>query len=650
MKKKLAEFSVRKFLLAVADAFIVVFAAFASNYILSFTGKQLSPEGMLIPLITGTICCFVFLFIFGAYSKMWRFAKKRDYLCCIAGTVFGISLSWCFDYLSSGNAIRFDFLLCHTIMTICGVCLFRVFFRKVFIVNQNTEKSDPNCPRTMIIGGGHACEMILNEIANSLERPNETENTAMRYKPVCIVDDDRTKIGKTVNGIKIVGSTYDIQKFVKELNIELIILAIPSCIGEERQRIIDICTKTQSETKVKVRVLPFIGNLIFDDGMTLLKQIRDIKTESLLGRPPITFDTSEIKNFIKGKVCMVTGGGGSIGSELVRQISRYEPKTVIIVDIYENSAYDIQQELRMEHGSNLNLIVQIASVRDYNRMNQIYCKYKPQVVFHAAAHKHVPLMESSPMEAIKNNIIGTFNVASLAQFHNVEKFVMISTDKAVNPTNVMGASKRCCEMIVQYLSQDKDCRTEFVTTRFGNVLGSNGSVIPLFKRQIEQGKPVTVTDREIIRYFMTIPEAVSLVMQAAAIAEGGEIFVLDMGKPVKIVTLAENLIRLYGKVPYVEVPIEFIGLRPGEKLEEELLMNEEGIQKTKNELIFIGKQIEIDGKTFPSRLRTLRDAAEKNDDALAIKSLHDMVPTFTTPEEYNSRFKRKNNIKKSKSA
>ncbi len=650
MKKKLAEFSVRKFLLAVADAFIVVFSALASNYILSFMGKQLSPESMLVPLVTGTVCCFVFLFLFGAYSKMWRFAKKRDYLCCIAGATLGISFAWCFDYLSTGDNIRFDFLICHGLMTICVICLFRVLFRKVFIVNQNTEKSENDSLRTMIIGGGRTCKMILEEISNSLDRPYESDNTALKYKPVCILDDDRAKIGTSVNGIKIVGSTYDTIKFVRELNIELIILAIPSCIGEERQRIIDICTKAQSETHIKVRVLPFIGNLLFNDGMTLLKQIQDIKTESLLGRPPITFDTSEIREFIKGKVCMVTGGGGSIGSELVRQISRYEPKTVIIVDIYENSAYDIQQELRMEHGSNLNLIVQIASVRDYNRMNQIYSRYKPQVVFHAAAHKHVPLMEASPMEAIKNNIIGTFNVASLAQFHNVEKFVMISTDKAVNPTNVMGASKRCCEMIVQYLSQDKDSKTEFVTTRFGNVLGSNGSVIPLFKRQIEQGKPVTVTDPEIIRYFMTIPEAVSLVMQAAAIAQGGEIFVLDMGQPVKIVTLAENLIRLYGKVPYVEVPIEFIGLRPGEKIEEELLMNEEGIQKTQNELIFIGKQIEIDSETFPSRLRALRDAAEKNDDAIAVKALHDMVPTFITPDEYNSKFKRKTNIKKTKSA
>ncbi|MBR6581653.1 MAG: polysaccharide biosynthesis protein [Ruminococcus sp.] len=645
MKKKLAEFSVRKVLLALADAFIVVFSALASNYIISFFDEPLSSKSMLVPIITGTICCFVFLFALGAYSKMWRYAKKHDYLCCIGGTTLGILAACGFHYLSTGDYLKLNFVICHCIMAICGICLFRMLFRTAFIGIQPKAKKDENCPRTMIVGGGRACRMILDEINNSLERPYEADNPALNYKPVCIIDDDKAKIGTSINGVKIVGNTSEIIKFAKEMDIELILLAIPSSIGDERQRIVDLCTEAKSKLNVKVRILPFIGNLIFDDGMTLLKQIHDIKTEALLGRPPIEFDTTEIRNFINGKVCMVTGGGGSIGSELVRQISKYTPKTVIIVDIYENNAYDIQQELRMEYGSELNLIVQIASVRDYNRMNQIYFKYKPQVVFHAAAHKHVPLMESSPMEAIKNNIIGTFNTASLAQFHNVEKFVMISTDKAVNPTNVMGASKRCCEMIVQYLSQDKNSRTEFVTTRFGNVLGSNGSVIPLFKRQIEQGKPVTVTDREIIRYFMTIPEAVSLVMQAAAIAKGGEIFILDMGKPVKIVTLAENLIRLYGKIPYAEVPIEFIGLRPGEKIEEELLTKEEGLRKTKNELIFIGKQIEIDEDTFPERLRTLRDAAEENDNAIAVKALHDMVPTFTTPEEFNSKVTKKNNEK-----
>jgi FlaA1/EpsC-like NDP-sugar epimerase len=334
---------------------------------------------------------------------------------------------------------------------------------------------------------------------------------------------------------------------------------------------------------------------------------------------------------------MVTGGGGSIGSELVRQIAKYAPRQVVIVDVYENNAYEIQQELRMEYGNTLDFVTLIASVRDYYRMNQIFQQYKPQIVFHAAAHKHVPLMEDSPMEAIKNNVIGTLNTASLAQYHKAEKFVMISTDKAVNPTNVMGASKRCCEMIVQYLSQQVDCRTEFVTTRFGNVLGSNGSVIPLFRKQIEQGKPVTVTHPDIIRYFMTIPEAVSLVLEAASMAKGGEIFVLDMGKPVRIVTLAENLIRMYGKVPYQDVPIEFTGLRPGEKIKEELLMDEEGLKKTPNKLIFIGSQLTIEPDSFILALRRLKYAAMDNNAELTVQLLREIVPTFVTPEEFNQK-------------
>ncbi len=492
-----------------------------------------------------------------------------------------------------------------------------------------------NCcaKRTMIIGGGVAATMLINEIFNAQRSPYTDDKFSAQFEPVCIIDNDPAKLGKEILGVKVVGRSEEIVKYAKEFEIEQLILAIPSLTSDERKARIDIC----NETKLPLKIVPFIGNLILDDSSSLLGQVRDIKVEELLGRNPIKFDNKDIRDFISGKICMVTGGGGSIGSELVRQIARYNPKKIIIVDIYENNAYEIQQELVMEYGSELDLVTLIASVRDYFRMNQIFERYKPQIVFHAAAHKHVPLMESSPMEAIKNNVIGTFNVATLAQFHDVQKFVMISTDKAVNPTNAMGASKRCCEMIVQYLSQQHDGKTEFVTTRFGNVLGSNGSVIPLFKRQIEQGKPVTVTHEDIIRYFMTIPEAVSLVMEAASIANGGEIFVLDMGQPVKIVTLAENLIRMYGKVPYKDVPIVFTGLRPGEKIKEELLMMEEGLKKTSNKLIFIGKQIDIDEDQFASRLKKLRDAAQLNDESVAIQALHEMVPTFITPEEFNGK-------------
>ena len=487
--------------------------------------------------------------------------------------------------------------------------------------------------RTMIIGAGVAGHTLLTEIQNAQHTPYEEDKCAAQYHPVCIIDNDPQKLNTEIMGVKVVGTSSDIPQIAKRYQIEQIILAIPSLSEENRKLIIDLC----NETKLPLKIVPFIGTLILGNNESLLGQVREIKTEELLGRDPVKFNNKNIKAFVHDKVCMVTGGGGSIGSELVRQIAKYCPKQIIIVDIYENNAYEIQQELIMEYGDSLNLITLIASVRDYYRMNQIFERYKPDVVFHAAAHKHVPLMEVSPMEAIKNNVIGTFNVATLAQFHKVKKFVMISTDKAVNPTNAMGASKRCCEMIVQYLAQQNEGCTEFVATRFGNVLGSNGSVIPIFKKQIEQGKPVTVTHPDIIRYFMTIPEAVSLVMEAAAMAKGGEIFVLDMGRPVKIVTLAENLIRMYGKEPYIDVPIRFTGLRPGEKIKEELLMMEEGLKKTSNKLIYIGKQIEIDEKKFISELRELRDAAQENDEATAVQALHKIVPTFTTPEEFNKK-------------
>ncbi len=493
-------------------------------------------------------------------------------------------------------------------------------------------KLDEKAKNTLIIGGGSACNTLLNEIFSARDSSYVGDKCFAQFNPVCIVDNDPEKLGTEILGVKIVGIPEDIPKFIKEYQVEQLILAIPSIGSEERKRMIDICINTN----LPLKIVPFIGNLILDNSSSLLGQVRDIKVEELLGRDPVNFDNKDIREFISGKVCMVTGGGGSIGSEIVRQIAKYNPQQVIIVDIYENNAYEIQQELIMDYGDGLDHVTLIASIRDYFRMNQIFERYKPQIVFHAAAHKHVPLMEISPMEAIKNNVIGTFNVATLAQFHDVEKFVMISTDKAVNPTNAMGASKRCCEMIVQYLSQQNEGKTEFVTTRFGNVLGSNGSVIPLFRKQIEQGKPVTVTHKDVIRYFMTIPEAVSLVMEAAAIAKGGEIFVMDMGQPVKIITLAENLIRMYGKVPYVDVPIIFTGLRPGEKMKEELLMMEEGLQKTSNKLIFIGKQLDIDEKHFAEQLRELRDAALTNNEAVAVRALHQMVPTYVAPEEYNN--------------
>ena len=642
IKDLLTNFRLRKRLLALADAFIVVFAVFFVNLPLPLFADRIGRLDLFNYAALLVFSCFACLLFFGAYNKLWRYFDKRDYLSCVKGVVLGFIVGWAIHYGLTGDSF-IAFTLATCFVTLVGVCLFRFMFKGVFISLVETGHKEASLKRTMIIGAGNATEILLNEIKRSREGhkgENLESKDVTNMLPVCLIDDDRYKIGKPFCGVLVAGGTSDIIKIAKLERIEQIIFAIPSCPAKDRQVILGLCNKTG----LPVKILPFVGTLLdtsaVGDGSTnFIGQIRDIKVEDLLGRAPIKFDNKDIREFIGGKVCMVTGGGGSIGSELVRQIAKYGPKQVIIVDIYENNAYDIQQELVMEYGDKLNLVTLIASVRDYFRMNQIFKKYMPQVVFHAAAHKHVPLMENNPMEAIKNNVIGTFNMATLALLHNVGKFVMISTDKAVNPTNVMGASKRCCEMIVQFFAQQKDCKTEFVTTRFGNVLGSNGSVIPLFKRQIEQGKPVTVTHPDIIRYFMTIPEAVSLVMEAASIAHGGEIFVLDMGQPVKIVSLAENLIRMYGKIPYKDVPIKFTGLRPGEKIMEELLMNEEGLQKTQNKLIFIGKQIELDADKFIAELYKLKNAAAENDDAVTINALHEIVPTFTTPEEFNKTVK-----------
>lgn len=631
MKNRFSSFSFRKRLLAFADGGLLIASALLANFLLSLFQKELTRFSLIMSIVFSLFCCFCGLAIFGAYHKMWRYFNRRDYAACVQGVLLGMASAYVL-VLVTGNRVPIVYILLQTVLLTVGVCLFRYCFKGTFITLVNVGRLETKRKRTMLIGGGQACRMILREIANAREREQEEENPSAMLEPVCIIDDDPAKIGQLIGTVPVVGRSHEIQKFAELHKIEQIIVAMPSCIDERKQRILDLC----SSTALPVKIVPFIGSLILEDqNPTLLNQIRDIRVEDLLGREPIRFDNANIRTCLHDKVCMVTGGGGSIGSELVRQIARYAPKQIVIVDIYENNAYEIQQELVMEYGDRLNLVTLIASVRDYYRMQQIFEEYKPQVVFHAAAHKHVPLMESSPVEAIKNNVMGTFNVATLAGFHKVEKFVMISTDKAVNPTNVMGASKRCCEMIVQYMSQQSDCTTEFVTTRFGNVLGSNGSVIPLFKKQIEQGRPVTVTHPDIIRYFMTIPEAVSLVMEAAAIAQGGEIFVLDMGQPVRIVTLAENLIRMYGKVPYQDVEIQFTGLRPGEKIREELLMDEENLQQTVNNRIYIGNQIAIQPIEFLASLRKLEHAAGTNDAAATVEALHDIVPTFITPEEFN---------------
>ncbi|MBQ7134380.1 MAG: polysaccharide biosynthesis protein [Ruminococcus sp.] len=621
-------FNFRKNLLMIADATIVALSALVSNAILSLLCVVFKmPEETFVVndirllwiILLNALFCFFMLYICGAYNRAWRDFNKKDYIYCTVGVMAGLVLSGFFASLADkqGNPL---FYAVNFVISSGGIILFRFIFKRTFVDLTDVGRSE-NYERTLIVGAGQAAKMIITDIQNAHSDPN---NPSRNILPVCMVDDDPKKRDLKVMGVEVVGTTKDIPRLCKEFKIKQILFAIPSCTQEERKDIMELCSKTEC----KIKTLPYLSQLLFDDNKPqLLSQVKDIKIEDLLGRDPITFDKTEIRKFIEGKVCMVTGGGGSIGSELVRQIAKYSPEKVIIVDIYENNAYDIQQELKIEYEDALDLVTLIASVRDYDKMEAIFKEYKPQVVFHAAAHKHVPLMETSPAEAVKNNVFGTWNMVNIAEKYEVEKFVMISTDKAVNPTNVMGATKRCCEMIVQYKSQSGS-KTEFVTTRFGNVLGSNGSVIPLFRRQIEAGKPVTVTHPDIIRYFMTIPEAVSLVLQAGAMASGGEIFVLDMGDPVKITTLAENLIRMYGKVPYKEVEIKFTGLRPGEKLFEELLMDEEGLKSTANKKIFIGNQIDINPQELLSKLEKLKEFADKNYAEETVDVLADIVPTF----------------------
>ncbi len=615
--------TIHKIFLALVDVFFIAISMLITNYIMSrvIPNYVVSYKQILYIILLDSLFCILILYAIGSYSRTWKSIGYKDYLYCAIGMFAGQFLSILVLMLLNKNPSKLVFLS-NFIISTSGAVLFRAVFKKTFMsVYKAGSNISKNKVRTLIIGAGQAAQMIIDELSSA---KYDEDNISEKYEVVGLVDDDRGKSNSKVKGIRVLGNTNDIPKIVSSANVEQIIFAIPSCSEKDRKRILEICSKT----KCKIKVIPFLGNLIFDEDHTeLISQAKDIKIEDLLGREPIKFDKQNIKEFIGGKVCLVTGGGGSIGSELVRQIAKYKAKQVIIVDIYENNAYEVQQELLMEYGDSVNIVTLIASIRDYEKMEKIFKQYRPNIVFHAAAHKHVPLMEDVPEEAVKNNIFGTFNVATLSELYKADKFVMISTDKAVNPTNVMGCTKRVCEMIIQYKAQFSS-HTEFVTTRFGNVLGSNGSVIPLFRRQIESGNPVTVTHPDIIRYFMTIPEAVSLVLEAGSMASGGEIFVLDMGEPVKIVTLAENLIRMYGKVPYEDVEIKFTGLRPGEKLYEELLMDEEGLRNTSNKKIFIGNQIEIDPEKLLTQLDEIEKLADSNESEKVVEKLAEMVPTF----------------------
>lgn len=553
------------------------------------------------------LICF---YSFKMYESLWHLTGTDEFLLGVGGNILAGILSIGYTRFF-GSVIPLNVSVVGVLLSIFFVLGYRILYRvyrRILLYIPFKYSSDQR--RVMVVGAGSAGTMIINEMMARRE---------LKYNPIVLIDDDKSKLGKRISGVKIEGNRHDIPYIAREQEIDLILIAIPSLDAKNKSEIIEIC----KNTNCKLKIIPGMYEIITGDAT--VSRIKDVDLEDLLGRDPIQLDSKGISDYIEGKTILVTGGGGSIGSELCRQISLFNPKRLIIFDIYENNVYDIQNELK-ENFPDMNLTVLIGSVRDRKRLHEIFTKYKIDVVFHAAAHKHVPLMEDSPKEAIKNNVFGTLNLALEASEANIERFVMISTDKAVNPTNIMGATKRLCEMIIQ--AMDKQSKTEFVAVRFGNVLGSNGSVIPLFKKQIANGGPVTVTHKKIIRYFMLIPEAAQLVLQAGAFAKGGEIFVLDMGKPVKIYDLACDLIKLSGLEPNRDIKIVFTGLRPGEKLYEELLMSEEGLEDTVHKKIYVGKPTFEDMDTLKEKLEQLENLLGLNDISEIKHQMQKIVPTY----------------------
>lgn len=610
-----AQKALRVACLVLADLILINLSAFLALYIrFEFDFRQLYAttflRDMLIYAGINSACTILIFHILKLYNSLWEFASVSELVRITLGCFFSAVFYMVGMFMLHLTVPRsFPAIYMLILCLLCGAL--RLSYRCVRRTRAGLRSEGEK--RTMLIGGGQAGAIALREFQTSPRSEN---------KVVCIIDDAPNKVGSYLGGVKIVGGRSAIARMAEKYDIDEIILAIPSASRQEKLQILNYC----HNTSCTLRTLPGICQLA--NGEVRIEQIREVDIEDLLGRETVKIDLDEVAAYITGKTVLVTGGGGSIGSELCRQAAAQRPKRLIIFDIYENNAYDIQMELRRTHPE-LDLVVLIGSVRDRERVMQVFDRYRPDLVCHAAAHKHVPLMETSPFEAIKNNVFGTYNVAQAADHFGTQRFILISTDKAVNPTNVMGASKRLCEMIVQMIN-DRSA-TEYVAVRFGNVLGSAGSVIPLFRKQIRSGGPVTVTDKRVIRYFMTIPEAVQLIFQAGAYARGGEIFVLDMGEPVRIDDLARNMIRLSGFEPDVDIPIVYTGLRPGEKLYEELLLSGEGMQKTKNDLIYIGHEIAFDPAAFEENLMLLRAIPESDEPALRAK-LRELVPTFHAPD------------------
>lgn len=614
----------RKFLLMLVDFLIVAVISTATAYLLPQVDSVLiAGENILLKLLFLEACILTVRHTCKIYAQVWRYANTSSYLMLLLadGIAFAI-------YVSIG-------LLCpilypgagYVLITMAGVNLLTLISRFVYQVlyvqlNLRTEileSDDGHKINVAIIGAGNVGTTLADELIR---------NPKAHYRPYCFVDIDRNKVGNIIHGLRVYPDDSDIVERLRQLPVQEIVIALPDKTPEEKNALYE----KYKQTGCKVKLYDYA--LDSSPDAPGRRSLREIKIEDLLFRSAISINNEFTRNYYAGKTVLVTGGGGSIGSELCRQLARLAPEALVIVDIYENNAYDIQQELLRNYGDSLALFVEIASVRDIARMDAIFARYRPDVVFHAAAHKHVPLMEHSPGEAVKNNVLGTYNTANLSEKYRVEKFILISSDKAVNPTNMMGASKRLCEMVVQCR---KDSRTSFAAVRFGNVLGSNGSVIPLFRKQIASGGPITLTDKRIIRYFMTIPEATQLVMEAGAMARSGELFVLDMGKPVKILDLAEKMIRLTGLKPYEDIDIVEIGLRPGEKLYEELLMKSEELDATENSIIFIERDQPLPREQMEEIIRTLTQTLAQEDQEAMRRVIKAAVPTYHDPGEINQK-------------
>lgn len=612
-RKDRIQLLVRRIFLVITDIILINGSVFLSLIMRFEINIASVPEEYIqkyiVNVIPFTIVTLIIFWCFRMYHSLWQYASIAELYKIVEACVVAELAHLCVTSFMGWMLPRSCYFT-SGVFLIVAMSASRFMYRLLRqLINEYRHTSEQ--VKIMIIGAGEATSVLMREISNSRYLDNS--------KVVCIIDDDLGKVGKYIRGVKIVGTRDHIKEYARYYDIDEIIFAIPSASTKDKREILNIC----KETSCNLKILPGVYQMV--DGEINIKDLRNVDVLDLLGRDPVKVDIESIMDYVKDKTVLVTGGGGSIGSELCRQLVSHKPKCLVIFDIYENNAYDIQQELKIKY-PDANVVTLIGSIRNTSRLESVFEQYKPDIVYHAAAHKHVPLMEVSPNEAIKNNVVGTWNVAKMADKYGVKKFVMISTDKAVNPTNVMGATKRICEMIIQ--SFNEKSKTDFVAVRFGNVLGSNGSVIPLFKRQIEAGGPVTVTHPDIIRYFMTIPEAVSLVIQAGVYAKGGEIFILDMGEPVKIDDLAKNLIRLSGYTLGVDMEIKYTGLRPGEKLYEELLMNEEGMQDTDNKLIHIGRPIEFDKEHFYEKLEELKEMAYAEDSADIRKKIMEVVDTY----------------------